>query len=65
MMDNAAGSLRGGALELSETLGIKVCTHALEWHIESAYSVSFEAVWFEMFLGTLLLFLFTSHTAAS
>ena len=48
MMYNAAGSLRGGALQLSETLGIKAL-HALEWHIESVYSVGFEAIWLEIF----------------
>ena len=50
MMDNAAGSLRAGALQLSETLGIE----ALHACIEMAYrkrisSVSFEAVRLERF----------------
>ena len=49
-MDNAAGSLRAGALQLSETLGIE----ALHAYIEMAYrkrisSISFEAVRLEMF----------------
>ena len=48
MMDNAAGSLRAGALQLSETLGIEAL-HALKWHIEGVYSVSFEAVRLEIF----------------
>ena len=47
MMDNAAGTLRAGALQLSETLGIAV--HALEWCIDSLNSISFEAVRLEMF----------------
>ena len=47
MMDNAAGSLQAGALQLSETFGIE----ALHACIEMAYrkcisSVSFEAVCF-------------------
>ena len=46
MMDNDAGSLRAGALQLSETLS---GMHSLEWHIKSAYSISFEAVRLEMF----------------
>ena len=50
MMDNAAGSLRAGALQLSETFGIETL-HAC---IEMAYrkhisSVSFEAVRLEIF----------------
>ena len=50
MMDNAAGSLRAGALQLSERhLASRLCMYALEWHIESLYSVSFEAVQLEMF----------------
>ena len=49
-MDNAAGSLRAGVLQLSETLGIE----ALYAYIEIAYrkrisSVSFEAVRLERF----------------
>ena len=49
-MDNAAGSLRAGALQLSETF----CIEALHACIEMAYrkhisSVSFEAVRLEMF----------------
>ena len=51
MMDNTAGLLQeAGALQLSETFsGIRLCMHAMEWHIERAYSVSFEAVQLEMF----------------
>ena len=61
MMDNAAGLLQAGALQLSETLASRLCMHALERHIESIYSVSFEAAWLEC----ILLFLFISHTATS
>ena len=41
MMDNAAGLLRAGALQLSKARASRLCIHALEWHIESVYSVSF------------------------
>ena len=52
MMDNAADSLRAGALQPAEPvrhLSLRLCMHALKWHIESAYSVNFEAVRLEMF----------------
>ena len=54
-MDNVPGSLRAGALpprERANSVLKKLCIevlHALVWHIESVYPVSFEAVRLQMF----------------